>query len=37
MHRLTNGLLTLLVGVTAILAAGVVAALVLWPLLVTHH
>jgi hypothetical protein len=37
MRRLTNGLLPLLVGVTAILAAGVVAALVLWPLLTVHH
>ena len=37
MHRLTDGLLPLLVGITAILAAGVVAVLVLWLLLVTHH
>ena len=33
MRRLTDGLLPLLVDVTAILAAGVVAVLVLWPLL----
>ena len=34
---LMNGLLTLLLAATAILGAGLVAAAVLWPLLMTHH
>ena len=37
MHRLTGGLLTLLFGVTAILGAVAATAVVLWPLLMTHH
>jgi hypothetical protein len=36
-RRLADHLRSLLVGVTVIPAAGVVAALVLWPLLMAHH
>jgi hypothetical protein len=37
MQRFKGNLITLLVGITALLAAGVVAALLLWPLLTVHH
>ena len=37
MRRLADGLLTLLLSLTALLGTGLVAAVVLWPLLMTHH
>ena len=37
MRRLMDGLLTLLLGLTALLGVGLIAAVALWPLLMTHH